>query len=174
MENEIWKDVVGYEGWYQVSNLGRVKSLPRQVIHGESIVNRSSKMLKQTINHKGYLMVTLCRNRHRKSFTTHRLVAEAFIPNPYNKPEVDHINTVKDDNRVENLRWATTWENIHNPISFDKLKRIPVKGINIITGETILLNSAYEGRKYGFHARLILNCARGLVPQHKKYKWYAV
>lgn len=109
---EIWKDIKGYEGLYQVSNLGRVKSLFRY-----------SKILKNKIGNNGYCTVCLYGNKKPCFKLVHRLVAEAFIPNPDGKPCVDHINTVRDDNRVENLRWCTTRENCNNPISLEKMSK---------------------------------------------------
>ena len=109
---EIFKDIPGYEGLYQVSNIGRVKSLPRNgTINKERILNQE--------NSKGYKRVSLNKNNKAKHFSVHRLVAEAFIPNPLNKPQIDHINTVKDDNRVINLRWCTAKENQRNPITLN-------------------------------------------------------
>jgi hypothetical protein len=105
MENEIWKDIAGYEGYYQVSNLGRVRSYPR---NGTSYF---IKILKARID-MGYERVWLSRGNMVKPQKISRLVASVFIPNINNKPEVNHINGVKTDNRVENLEWVTKSENI--------------------------------------------------------------
>ena len=107
---EEWRDVEGYEGLYMVSSLGMVKSLNYKRTGVEEI-------LKQSKQKCGYLCVTLCKNHKHKKFLVHRLVACAFIDNPENKPCIDHINTIKDDNRLENLRWVTHKENMDNPIS---------------------------------------------------------
>lgn len=105
IDGEIWKDIKGYEDKYQVSNLGRIKRIDRNI----EIIGSS--------NSKGYLAVKLTMNGICKTKTIHRLVAETFIPNFHNKSEVDHINTVRTDNRVQNLRWVTHKENCNNPIS---------------------------------------------------------
>lgn len=101
---EIWKDIEGYDGFYQVSNLGRVRSWKN------ARWGRCDKPHSLTLsNHaKGYTMVTL--GQYEKK-TVHRLVAEAFIPNPENKSQVNHINGNKADNRVKNLEWVTNQEN---------------------------------------------------------------
>lgn len=109
---EIWKDIEEYKGLYQVSNLGRVRS----------IRNGKEKILKPFDNH-GYLRVQLYKDGVRKKETVHRLVAKTFIPNPENKPYVDHINTIREDNKVENLRWVTHEENINNPLTNIKRKK---------------------------------------------------
>ncbi len=103
MNNEIWKDVVGYEGEYMISNQGRVLSLKKG----------QKKVLKNIKSSNGYYVVGL----NGKLIGIHRLVAMAFIPNPLNKPCIDHINTTRTDNRVENLRWVTHKENMNNPLS---------------------------------------------------------
>lgn len=110
---EIWKDVPGYSGLYQVSNLGRVVSLK----YGRHI-------LKSCNDSYGYPIVVLCNGTKKKTKTVHRLVAMAFVPNPENKPEIDHINTIRDDNRPDNLRWVTRKENANNPLSIAKYKRM--------------------------------------------------
>ena len=115
---EIWKDIKGYKGIYQVSNLGNVKSLPRKTN------NQYYKglYLKQYI-YKGYLRLQLTKHSKSKWFLVHRLVAEAFIPNPKNKPQVNHIDGNKLNNKVDNLEWVTPSENqIH---SYQVLKNIP-------------------------------------------------
>ena len=98
---EVWKDVVGYEGLYQVSNLGRVKSLGFDKWH-------KGRILKQSFDGKGnYLFVGLHKDGETKQKNVHRLVAETFIPNPNNLPCVNHINEIKTDNKATNLEWCT-------------------------------------------------------------------
>lgn len=96
---EIWKDVVGYEGLYQVSNIGRVRSIN---FKGSGC----TRIRKQDISNNGYARVDLWKDRNGKHFLVHRLVASAFIPNDNNLPEVNHKNECQLDNRVENLEWC--------------------------------------------------------------------
>lgn len=106
--NEIWKPVVGFEGYYEVSNMGRVRSLDRSVIFKDGrkrLIN--GRVLRVENNNNGYQTVSLYKNGKEKRNLIHRLVAQAFIPNPYNLPEVNHINEAKTDNRSENLEWCT-------------------------------------------------------------------
>lgn len=118
---EIWKDIKGYEGRFMVSNLGRVKAVPRVVIRSNNYRYRvAERILKTRISFYGYSIVSLGGGQGLK---VHRLVAEAFIPNPENKPNIDHINTIRDDNRVENLRWVTQKENANNPLTIEKCRR---------------------------------------------------
>ena len=105
-EKEIWKDIKGYEGQYQVSNLGRVKSLNYRGIGKEQILIPS----KQTT---GYLFVVLHKNGTRKTFTIHRLAAQAFIENHENLPCVNHIDEDKTNNCVDNLEWCSHEYNIN-------------------------------------------------------------
>lgn len=101
--SEIWKDVVGYEGLYQVSNLGKVKSLG----HGNSN-NSKCRVMAMNLNYKKYLQLNLYKNGKLKSVRVHRLVATAFIENIFNLQYINHINGIKTDNRVENLEWCTS------------------------------------------------------------------
>lgn len=111
---EVWRDVVGYEGLYQVSNLGRVKSFHRY---------KDGMIVKPAITSKGYCRVDLQKNsQKRKVSKVHRLVAQAFIPNPENKPEIDHIDGNKQNNRADNLRWCTHKENQNNPVTKKNVK----------------------------------------------------
>lgn len=113
---EIFKDVVGQEGRYQVSNLGRVKSLIKK---GGKII-----ILKPSLNKRGYYYIGLCRGVNGKRITIHRLVCLTFVPNPENKPQVNHKNHIKTDNRVSNLEWVTNRENVTHYFN-SKNKKFP-------------------------------------------------
>ena len=111
---EEWRDIKNYEGLYQISNLGRVKSVKRTVWNNGRCcyVTVPERILKLKKNRYGYLQIVLHKDGNRKSYGVHRLVAEAFIPNPDNLPEVDHKNGRKLDNRANNLRWVTKEDNL--------------------------------------------------------------
>ena len=111
---EIWADVNGYEGLYQVSNLGNVLSLPRQVRQGKYGKTRivGGKLLKPTDNGNGYLIVSLRTCNSRKNFYVHRLVAEHFVPNVCDGDRVNHKDFNTHNNRAENLEWCTQQHNI--------------------------------------------------------------
>ena len=99
MRKEVWKDVVGYEGFYEVSDMGNVRDKRIMVVR------------KATVNKVGYSVVGLTANGNRKLFLLHRLIALAFIDNPENKPQINHKNGVKTDNYLSNLEWVTNKEN---------------------------------------------------------------
>lgn len=107
LPGEIWAWISGYEGLYQISNFGRVKSFPKRNFHGTII-------LKPKINRQGYLRVGLHKNGKVKHFPIHRLVAQAFIPNPDNLPEPNHEDGCKFNNHVSNLKWSTKSENMQH------------------------------------------------------------
>ena len=112
VQDEVWKDIEGYEGLYQVSTCGNIKSLakPRKNGNGRCYIQKE-KLLKQSFTSTGYKKVELYKDGKRKSFKVHRLVAIAFIPNPDNKPEVNHIDGNKINNNIDNLEWVTSSEN---------------------------------------------------------------
>lgn len=103
-----WKDAKGYEGVYQVSDQGDIKRV--RASRGTNV----GKILKPIANKKGYLKTRLTVNSKGKTILVHRIIAESFIPNPINLPQVNHINGVKSDNRVGNLEWCTNEDNIRH------------------------------------------------------------
>lgn len=124
---EIWKDVPGYVGLYQVSNLGNIRSLSKK----RGWLQLRCRLMKVRKNKHGYLQVHLMNGNNRKTFNVHRLVANAFIPNPDNKPYVDHIDGVRYHNFVENLRWCTQKENMNYELAIrNKTKyNFPIEGV---------------------------------------------
>lgn len=123
LPNEEWKDVVGYEGLYQVSNLGRVKMLMRKVLANKSIKTINEHLIKQIETSKGYLYVDLWMNNTSRRLGVHRLVLLAFTDKGINTPlEVNHINEIRKDNRLCNLEWLTHKENINYGLRTEKHK----------------------------------------------------
>lgn len=183
LEGEEWRDVVGYEGIYKVSNKGRVASLSRTVDRKRYKFVCKPKLLKDRIGKNGYSTITLCdeyNNQHPASI--HYIVASAFIQNPNNYPCIDHINTIRNDNRVENLRWCTVSMNNLNPITRSKMSKSrtgkyfgsykPVVGVNISDTKDIrFYKSTTETVKDGFCQRHVSSVCRGVRNKHKGYKW---
>ena len=147
-EEEIWKDVVGYEGIYKVSSLGNIMSLARRT---QNNMNKIDKVLVICQKHR-YLHVGLTKNKIEDTHSIHRLVATAFIPNPENKPQVNHKNGNKHDNRVKNLQWATRSENQQHAVDTG-LRVMPKRGahfqakkvVNVATGKIFdCITDAFE------------------------------
>lgn len=145
---EVWKDISGYEGMYQVSNQGRVKSLARltHFKNGKKPRQEKERVLKPVKHQKGYLKAQLRKNDKLKSYFIHRLVAEAFIPNPLGKEQVNHKDGDKSNNFTDNLEWTTQSENLKhsyhvlgshkNAIKAMKEPRIKAKSIPVVVYDT--------------------------------------
>ena len=148
LENEIWKDCKGYEGLYQVSSLGRVKSLEKiRINHTGGMWVQQEKILYGKYDGCHYLVVHLKTPKGKdKIERIHRLVALAFIDNPQHKPEVNHKNSIRDDNRAENLEWVSHQENIE--LSVKSLHKSKTKILCITTGE-VFSTSEEASKKNG-------------------------
>lgn len=181
MSEEIWKDIKGFEGLYQVSNLGQVKSLER-FRKGEngSLVTVKEKILKPQINSNGYYQVGLCKNSKVKRYMVHRLVYEAFNGQIPEDLQVNHINEVKTDNRLENLNlmtckennnWGTRNERASIKMTNGKLSKVVLQ----FTLEDVLIKeypSAMQVyRETGFKQSRICDCCNGKRKQAYGFKW---
>lgn len=182
---EEWKDIKDYEGLYQISNLGRIKSLKRYKKNHSKTQMIEEKILLPHSTRTGYICVCLCKDAKPKQKTIHRLVAEAFIPNPENKEEVNHIDGDKTNNRVENLEWCTRCENIQHSFKngfhklsserIEKLMKSCIKKVNqyskqgefIKTWESI----AQAGRELNINHASISACCKGKLKTSGKYIW---
>ena len=158
---EIYKPIKGFEGLYEVSNVGLVRSV------------RTGRILKQFLSNRGYCRVTLCKEGIPKMFSIHRLVAQAFIPNPENLPEVNHINECKTDNRIDNLEWCTREYNVNYGTRierFAKAKSKAVEQLNLNGDVLATYPSTIEvERVLGFAQSCICEaCNKGV----KRYGYY--
>ena len=148
---EIWKDVVGYEGLYQVSSLGRVKSLPRFGTVGGIMCG--------FVRPDGYRHITLHKNNNAKSYLVHRIVATSFIENHNNLPEVNHINGNKLDNCVENLEWCSRKDNLYHAFSHSLRKHCsPRKVLCVETGKIYESTEAAEKDTTAWQQNIVKVC----------------
>lgn len=173
---EIWKPVIGYEGLYEVSSLGNVRSL----WYGK-------KNMKLRTDKDGYLMVNFHKDKKQTTHKVHRLVAETFIPNPEGKPQIDHINTDKTDNRAENLKWVTQKENNNNPLSKKHISTGKLgknRGKDHFASKSIIQftknnefvkiweNAQDVAREWGLYSGAnIISCCRGKLTTAYGFKW---
>lgn len=177
---EIWKDIKGYEGLYQVSNLGRVKSLDRIV--KDNTKDRYQKLkgciLKSTSNGNDYQVVYLTKNSKRKNYYVHRLVAEYFIANPNNYKQVNHKDLNKHNNSVDNLEWITDIDNKKHYQSTEKAKVINTqKGIQMHNkllnklekNKDILINGYIIQNKTIAELSKLTNIGRNSISKFLKY-----
>lgn len=164
VEKEIWKDIKGYEGLYQISSYGNVRSLPRQKTKG-------GLLSKAKNGRNGYYFVNLYANGIGKRYFVHKLVAQAFIPNPKNKPQINHKNGNKLDNYATNLEWVTCKENIEHAYrhQLHKTKQvIQVKDNKIVK---VYRNSLFASKKTGIIQSSIWYCLNGRQKTAGGFEW---
>lgn len=182
---EVWKPVVGYEKFYEVSNFGRIRSLRKNT----RIKDNVNGIMRQKFDTRGYLRVNITdEHGKQKAELVSRMVAKAFIPNPNNLPVVGHNDDNKLNNTVNNLYWTDTKENNFHNGKFEKfiearekkktkIARVlskPIIGTNINNGEKIYFCSMQEAERNGFSSAKISLCCSGKRRMHKGYKWEKV
>ena len=198
---EIWKDIEGYEGLYQVSNLGRVKNLEKKCLSkdGEYSRTHKEKILKGSKDKDGYLSVCLTKNKKEHNHRIHRLVAQTFLDNPNNYPVVNHKNEIKDDNRVDNLEWCSVAYNNNYGTKIERCINTKIQNgylgkggvlskkmqeyFNLFPKDKIILQFTLDGefvKKWGsikeaqntLKCSHISECCSGKRKQVGGYKWH--
>lgn len=181
--DEIWLPVKSYEGIYEISNLGRVKSITRfvtDILNGKERVHRiNGCIFKYRVDQKGYPIVKISKNGHYRNIPVHRLIAAAFIENPSNLPAINHINGIKSDNRIENIEWCTIGDNTRHAFASGLIKNKGVDNVSakLSENQVIEIINSKEPTKnllpiYGVSANVINEIKRGNRWKHlyKKYK----
>jgi len=180
MSKVIWKKVSGFGGLYRVSNTGVVKKIP--YLRGNrwgGLTQVKENILKEKLDEDGYKRVCLINGKERKDFFVHRLVAQTFIDNPKNKPCVNHIDSVRDNNNLSNLEWVTHKENVWHGINFghdtrkgegngnSKLKELRVFRIKrLIKGNPEKYTRKYISKTFGINIGTVNNIAKNRTWRH--------
>ena len=171
---EIWKDIKDYEGLYQVSNWGRIKRLRRLITNQYNSFYIEEKILKPQKNRYGYLYINLYKNGIMKHITIHKLVAEAFIDNPDNLPQVNHKDENKTNNIVTNLEWC---DRKYNQNYGTRTERVAEKISKIVLQYDLEGNfikewkSTAECGRNGFNQGAVAACCRGKRKTYKGFIW---
>ena len=168
---EEWKNLKGYEGLYQVSDKGRIKRTTHIRSNGRGYYKVNECILSPHVNNRGYKIITLCKNNELKTYLLHRLVAEAFIPNPDNLPQVNHKDENKTNNDIENLEWCT--HKYNNNYGTKNNRTALKRGKPVLCKETgIVYPSIREaGRQVNIDSRNIHACCSGRYKTSGGYHW---
>ena len=166
----MYKSIKGYEGIYEVDEIGKIRSIDRKVkSKNDRTIHYKGKELKLKMNKDGYLNVNLNKNGISKTWRVHRLVAETFLQNPDHLPEVHHKNHDRRDNRVKNLAWVTKAEQMDEHLRVAKGTKLRVVGHGI---DKIFISAKAVQRELGVADTYVLNTAKGKFKQAKGYKIY--
>ena len=155
---EIFMDIKGYEGKYQVSNLGNVR-------------NSKGKVMKQNKDKDGYMIITLHKDGKTKTHKVHRLVLSSFKANPDNKPQVNHKDENKENNNLNNLEWCTSKENVNYGTRNERVAEKFSKPVYCITNNTIYKSSCEAARQLNLNQSSITKCLKGKFTQTKGYQF---
>ncbi len=167
---EEWKDIKGFEGRYKVSNEGRVKSIDSVIITGRGVRHYTEHFLTPAAIKNGYLKVYLSSEKKSKWYLIHRLVAEAFIENPDNLPEINHKDENTSNNKVENLEWCDRKYNINYGTRTSKTST-PIEALDDDGNVVYTFESKREARRHGFADSNITNCIKGNTEKAYGLKW---
>lgn len=182
MDIEIWKSIDGYDGKYQVSNLGRVKSIFTTYATKNGLRKKyRDVMLKPMVQKNGYLYVCLWSENKKKNCLIHRLVAQAFVPNPYQHPEVNHKDENKSNNNASNLEWCTTKENVNYGTCIQRISQSlinhPCKSKNVYQYSKngvfikMWISASEIERQLGYLRTVICRCCRGVSKTAYGFVW---
>lgn len=175
MVSEEWRPVVGWEGMYEVSSLGRVKSVNRRIVSSSGVVQPVvGRVLAQKQCRDGYLMVCLCRNNKPWFSSVHRLVSAAFIPNPCGLPQVNHKNLDKSDNRVCNLEWVTQEQNTEHAVANGAFGG-PSSGVRLTADDVLEIRRASAaGTSSRALAKMYGSCSSNILAIVNRRTWKRV
>jgi hypothetical protein len=170
---EVWRDIPGYECRYQASNLGRVRSVDRQVANRWGTTNRiKGRVIPPHLSNWGYLRVTLCAAGKCVKHSVHRLVASTFLENPAGLPEVNHRNGDKTDNRPENLEWTTPSANqLHSRYELKNVLGNPDRAVVCLTTGERYRSTAEAARATGCYTTAIVKCCRNKWKHTHGLRW---
>lgn len=170
-EGEEWRDVVGFEGYYMVSNLSRVVSLPRK--------NRRTTIMKETLNNEGYISMCLSKDGRGFKERLHRIIAKAWIPNPNNYNCIEHLDACKTNNSLSNLRWCNHAMNQNNPITVhrmaDNSRKDKTKSMEIIclkdNKPVKIYSHLSKVKEDGCKVSSVWKCLKGYKKHHRDMVW---
>lgn len=173
---EMWRPIKGYEGKYEISSSGRVKSITGWKNVGNEIYKPQGIIMKQGINRE-YKKIDLCKHGKHTTYKVHRLVAEAFVPNPNNYPQINHKDEDPFNNHATNLEWCTQEYNINYGTRVRRItKKISKKvGQYTLDGKLVKVwKSTHDAGRHGYHQGHVWACCRGKAKTHAGYKWHFI